>query len=161
MLGGDLERGAFAMHGIDSAEERPDEARRQHDGFRLAKLNGLLDGHETVGDEEDQECQIADGMPRQVDARGGFQGMSRDDEQGKQREGGQGPHPSANAFYPAPQYGAAPKQILPSLKLNVWVAPISGRRDSPQSYQIRAMGTPSRKGVHSLSLRPMRPIIFT
>ena len=67
MLGGDLERGAFAMHGIDSAEERPDETRRQHDGFRLAKLNGLLDGHESVGDEEDQEGQITDGMLRQVD----------------------------------------------------------------------------------------------
>ena len=48
---------------------------RQHDGFRLAQLNDFLDGHESVGDEEDQERQIANGMLRQVDARGRLLGM--------------------------------------------------------------------------------------
>ena len=60
MLGGGFERGTPTVRGVDDAEQRPDEARRQHDGLRLAQLNDLLDGHESVGDEEDQERQIAD-----------------------------------------------------------------------------------------------------
>ena len=88
VLGGGFERGTLAMRGVDDAEQRPDEARRQHDGFRLAQLNDFLDGHESVGDEEDQERQIADGMLRQVDARRRLLGMKRrgsGQEQGKYR----------------------------------------------------------------------------
>ena len=69
MLGGGFERGTLPVHGIDDAEQRPDEASRQHDGLRLAQLNDFLDGHESVGSEEDQERQKADGMLRQIDAR--------------------------------------------------------------------------------------------
>ena len=55
MLGGSFERGALTMRGVDNTEKRPDEAPRQHDGFRLPHLNDFLDGHESVGDEEDQK----------------------------------------------------------------------------------------------------------
>jgi len=88
VLGVGFEHGALALRGVGDAEQSPDEARGQHDGFRLVQLDGGLDRHEAIGDEEDQERQIADGVPRQVDAGGGFLRMSGDDEQ-RENDGGQ------------------------------------------------------------------------
>jgi hypothetical protein len=102
MLCGGLERRALAIHGIGNAEQRPDEARGQHDRLRFAQLNGLLDDHEPVGDEEDQERQVADRVPRQVDALGGVQRVSWCGEKGEKSESGQGPRCSGRALHSIP-----------------------------------------------------------
>ncbi len=104
MLGGGFERGALIMRGVDEAEKRPDEARRQHDGFRLAQLNDFFDGHESVGDEEDQKRQITDGMPRQVDARCRLHGVERrrSGQEQDQYRNGQHPQPSCKTQHRQP-----------------------------------------------------------
>jgi hypothetical protein len=117
MLCGGFERRTLTMRGVYNAQKRPDEAPRQHDRFRLAQLNDFLDCYKSVGDEEDEERQITDGMLCQVNAHRGLLGMERrgcGQNQGKYRKG-QHPQPSGKTERRHPVSTNVERHKLPAI----------------------------------------------
>ena len=75
--------------GVDDRDQHPDDAGGQHDGPGLTQVGKLLDHHEAIGDDEDQDRQESHPVTRQIEAigrlRGGHQAW-REQRSGKKKE---------------------------------------------------------------------------